>query len=100
MVGLLTKHREADAAVQDDVVTLGPGRPEAVDAARLQRSVGGDLVQQLVCVLEELACNSPLLRIVEDRRVAPLELPGVEEVRPVHVVAEHGDLLLRDTQRR
>ena len=100
MVGLLTQHREADAAVEHDVVALGPRRPEAVDAARLQRSVGGDLVEQLVRGLEEVARDLALLRVVEDRRVAALELPGVEEERPVDVVAQHGDLLLDDTQRR
>ena len=42
----------------------------------------------------ELARDLSLLRIVEDRRVPALELPGVEEERPVDVLAERRDVLL------
>jgi hypothetical protein len=69
-------------------------RPEAVDAARLQRAGGGDLVEELVRVREEVARDLALLGVVEDRRIPALELPGVEEERPVHVFAQRGDLLL------
>ena len=98
MIGLLPEHREADVAVDDEVVVLGVRRPESVDAACLQRALGGDLVEQLVRIREQVARDLSLLRVVEDRRIAALELPRVEEERPVDVVAQRRDRLLGDPQ--
>ena len=50
-----------------------------------------DLVQQLDRVVEELPRRRAVLRVVEDLRVPPLQLPRGEEERPVDEVAELGD---------
>jgi hypothetical protein len=96
MVRLLAEHREA-RTVHHDVIPLGGCGPEAVDPPGLQRRVGCDRVEELVRRREEIAGDGPLLRIVEDRRVAPLELPRMEEEGPVDVPAKRRDVLLDDT---
>ena len=96
MVGLLAEHGEADAALEHDVVPLGGRRPEAVDAARLEEPARDDLVQELVRVRVELARRRPDGGVVEDLREAPLQLPGVEEERPVDVLAQEREVGLDD----
>src|SRR5204862_8036768 len=88
VVHLLAEHREPDAVVEGDVVAVGARRPEAVDTGRPQPALRLDLVQQLLRVAEQLASRRALGRAVQDRRVLALELPGVEEERPVDVLAQ------------
>ena len=90
---LLAQLREA-LAVEDDVVAVGVCGPEAVDAARAEQAVLDDLVEQLVRAVEQVARRLALLGIVEDRRIATAELPGVEEERPVDVAAQLADRCL------
>ena len=59
-----------------------------------------DLVEKLVRPGEEIARDGALLGIVEDRRIAALELPGMEEERPVDVLAQRCDVLLHQRARR
>src|SRR5947209_496621 len=80
--------------VERDVVAVGARGPETVNAACLEPTVGLDLVEQLLRVAEELARGRALRRAVQDRRVFALELPGVEEERPVDVLAQLGELRL------
>ncbi len=57
---LLTQHREADAAVsrrEHDVVALGRGPPEPLDAARRQELLLDDPVEQRVRRIEEVPCR-------------------------------------------
>ena len=98
MVHLLAEHREADTAFQHQVVSLGVRRPESVDPARLEGLRGHDLVEQLARVGVELARRGAHLRVVEDGREAALELPGVEEERPVDVRDQRSELGLDHAQ--
>jgi hypothetical protein len=83
---LLAQHREAGPAVHDDVVAVRVRGPEAVDPARLQQVARDDLVEQGEPVVEQL----PGRRLVQDRRVLALQLPGGEEELPVDQLAELG----------
>ena len=101
MGSLLAQHREARrrrpvSTGEHDVVPLGHGRPQAVNAPRRQRPLALDPVEKRVRRLEELARRLSLLRVVEDRRKAALQLPRVEEERPVDVRTELGDGRLHD----
>ena len=95
VVRLLAQHGEAHAAVEHDVVLLRARRPEAVDGPRREQPAGDDLVEQRVRRREEVARGLALDGVVEDRGVAALELPGVEEERPVDVAAQDRDRLVR-----
>ena len=77
--------------VDDDVVALGCRGPVAVDATGLEAAFSDDLLQEFVAVLEELPCSGPVLLVIQDPGVAPLELPGREEECPVDVGDELGD---------
>ncbi len=81
--GLLTQEGEA-GVTDDDVVALRARRPEPVDPARREAAVAHDLRELGECVVVQFARG----RILEDRRVASLEIPGVDEELPVDV----GDL--------
>src|SRR4029078_8078405 len=72
--------------VQRDFVAVARRRPEAVDAARAQLAARDDVVQQLARVRVQLARGRALLRVIEERRGSPDQLPGREEERPVDVV--------------
>ena len=100
MVALLAQHRKAQAVRQRDVVALRGGRPEAVHAPCLQELAGDDLVQELVCVLVELAGRLADDRVVQDLGEAPLQLPGVEEESPVDVLAQDRQRRLHDAEAR
>ena len=65
----------------------------AVDAARADQLAVDDLLQQRLRVGVEVARRFAVLRVLEDRREAPLQLPRREEVGPVDVLR---DLLERD----
>ena len=94
MVDLLAQHREAHAVFENDVVSVSARRPEAVDATRVQQALRLDLAQQLLRVTEQLARRGALRRAVEDCRVLALELPRVEEERPVDVLAQRFEIRL------
>src|SRR6202007_3010108 len=57
-------------------------RPEPDDAARPQPLLGDDPVEQGQRVAMEVAGRRADLRILQDRRVRPAELPGGAERRP------------------
>ena len=61
-------------------------RPVPVHPSALQQVVADDLVEELAGVVVQLARG----RVVEDRREAALQVPGVEEERPVDVAQELG----------
>src|SRR5207302_2502587 len=66
------------------------------DAARLQRSVADDLLQDGLRVVVELTGG----RLVEDGRELSFQLPGVEEELPVDVLPEGRELRLGDLRAR
>ena len=59
------------------------GRPEAVDAPRGEQPVVDDALQQRLRVVVEIPRRGAVLGVVEDGRHAALQLPRVEEERPV-----------------
>ena len=75
----------APIAVDDDIVTFAGGRPEPIDAIRGQQPLVDDAPKQRLGVLVEIARRGSVLRMVENRREATLQLPGGEEERPVDV---------------
>src|SRR5437868_15482318 len=75
-------------AVNLDIVTDGFRRPECENAARGEKFLGANLLQQLLRVIEKLARLFAHDRIVEDRRIASTQFPGMEERRPVDVSDE------------
>ena len=83
--------RAARVLVEHDVVAYGGRGPEAVDAACAKQPALDDLAQQLARVVIEIACRRPDPGVVEDLRETALQLPGVEEERPVDVVGECGE---------
>src|SRR2546430_15830983 len=88
MVDLLPEHWKAHAVVERDVVAVGTRGPEAVYPTRLKPTLGDDLVEQLLRVAEQLACRGALRRAVQDRGIFALQLPRVEEERPVDVLSQ------------
>ena len=66
-------------------------RPDPVDTLGPQPAVALEPIEERLRDLEQLSGDRSTLRIVEDRRVPPLELPGVEEERPVDVPPKLGD---------
>src|SRR5438067_1134974 len=82
MIDLLAQHRKAHAVLEGKVVAVRPRRPEAVHAACLQPAVGLDLVEQLLCVPEQLPRCRAVGWAVEDRGVLALQLPSMEEEGP------------------
>src|SRR5581483_709991 len=97
--GLLPEEREAGAAVvivDNDIVAVGRRRPEAVDTPRRDQPVADDLVEERLRVVEELARGG----LGEERRVAALDLPGVEEELPVDVLAQGLERRLDDSDAR
>ncbi len=74
--------------VELDVVAHAVRRKEAVDATRREQLLLDDGVEERVPLGEDLAGLLAVLLVLEDARVDPLELPGVEEGRPVDVLAQ------------
>ena len=77
---------------------LGGRGPEAVHAAGDEELLGDDPIEQGVRRLEQVARGRALLRMLEDRRIPPLQVPGVEEERPVDVAAELGERRLDEAR--
>ncbi len=75
-----------------DVITVRVRRPEAVDRARLDRALRDDAIEQRAGVVVELARGVTVLRVLENRGKAPLELPRGEEERPVDVRNDLGEV--------
>ena len=71
--------------VEEDVVALGIGGEESVHAAGLEAPLGHDAIQQLAGILVEPAGLGADHGVIEDRRKLPLQLPGLEERRPIDV---------------
>ena len=91
-IGLLPEAVEDPASVEDEVVAVGMGGEVPVDAARLEQVLRHDPIEHLLPDLEQLPSGLAHLRVFEDLRVAPLQLPGGEEEGPVDVVAEHREV--------
>ena len=75
--------RSIAIAIDDDVVLLACRRPESVDAARRQQLLLDDPIEERLRVAVELARRGAVLRVIENRREASLQLPRREEERPV-----------------
>ncbi len=69
--------------VDHDVVAAAGGREEAGHATRLHGVGGFPVVEHGLGVGQQAGGLDPQVRVIEDGRVAPLQLPGVEERRPV-----------------
>ena len=68
-----------DGNKQDDIVAIRRRRPESVHAASRQSISVDQLLEQITCVVEQLAGRRPDLRIVEDPRILSLEFPRQEK---------------------
>ncbi len=72
--------------VEDHVVAVGVGRPEAVDALGRELFLGHDLAQAAAGRRRNSRrASGPTCGIVEDLRIFPPQLPRLEERRPVDV---------------
>ena len=91
------RRRPVLAGEEPDVVADRVRRPEADHRPRREPALGDDPAEHRPRVLEELPRRRALRRVVEDRRIAPLELPGLEERRPVDVARELGEIPARRT---
>ena len=78
-------------AVELDVVADGVGVEEAVDAAGGDELLGDDAVEELLAVGEDLPRLLAVPLVFEDARIDALQSPGVEERRPVDVLAQGGE---------
>ena len=77
---------------QPDIVADRVGRPEADHRLRREPFFRDDLLQHRLRVVEERPGGRPLALVLEDLRIAALELPGLEERRPVDVAGEVGEV--------
>src|SRR5262249_10073455 len=92
-------YRAPLAGVDLDVVADRIRREKSQDGARPHQSFGHDPFQERLRVREEFACRVADDRVLEDRGVIALQLPRLEERRPVDVryqlvqgvVVEYGD---------
>jgi hypothetical protein len=78
--------------VDDDVVVDRIRRPEGVHPLRGEELLVDDPLQQRLRVVEQVAGGVAVGGMLEDRRVAPLQLPRGEEERPVDVIGELGEV--------
>src|SRR6185312_2907157 len=76
-------HPLAVRTVKLDVVAHGVGAEEPVDAAGADQPLFDHAIEQRVPLGEDLAGLLAVLLVLEDAREDALELPGVEERRPV-----------------
>ena len=87
LIAKRVKHRQIFRArfvhIDFDVVSDTVGREEAVDATRSEQLAADDLVQQCLRVVEQFLGLRADGRILEDFWIAPAQLPGVEERRPI-----------------
>src|SRR6185295_9841522 len=74
--------------VELHVVTGAVRGEEAIDAAGGEQPPGDDLVEELVRLGEGLARLLAVFVVLKDRGVDALELPRVEERRPVDELAQ------------
>ena len=81
-------------AVDEDVVTLGIGRPEAEHGAGAEPALRCNAVEHRLGVVEQAARRLAIFRVVQDRGKLAGELPGGEERRPVDVVAKLRDRIV------
>ena len=79
---LLTQHVEAQQLAgpvfvgeHDDVVIFRGRRPESVHATGLEQALADDAVEQCAPVVIEFAGGLAILRVIENRREASLQLP-------------------------
>ena len=95
---LLPQHVESNELtrgarfIQHDVVAVAVRRPESVDAARRQKPLADDVIEQRAGVIVQVARGRAVLRVIENRGKASLQLPRGKEQRPID---ERGDLLER-----
>ena len=77
-----------------DVVLHRPGRPEADHRLRPEPALAQDLGQHRLGIPEEGARGRALLGIVEDGGIAALQLPGLEEGRPIDIARQSGEVVI------
>src|SRR2546423_6152948 len=63
-------------------------RPKSEDAARDERFVGGDLLENFLGVFEQLARLVSDYWIIKDCRISPTQFPNVKERRPIDMFAK------------
>ena len=71
-----------------DVVLTAPAGQKPITAFGAEPALAHDLGQHRLRIPEELARGRALLGIVEDGGIAALQLPGLEEGRPVDVARQ------------
>ena len=78
-------------AVHHDVVVFARGGPEAVNARRGEEPLANDAVEETLRGLVHVAGGRAVLRMIENRGEASLQLPGGKEERPIDVGNEVGE---------
>src|SRR6185437_480674 len=76
-----------------DVVAGLRRRPEAYDRLGLEPSLLDHALQHRLRVVEQSPRRRSLFRIVEQSGIAALELPGLEERRPVDEAGKVGEIV-------
>ena len=76
-----------------DIVADGVRGPETDDGVCREPLLLDDPIKQRLRVIEQLARLGTELLVVEDHRIAPLELPGLEEGRPIDARDEIGEIV-------
>ena len=76
-----------------DVVADAVRRPEADDAVGGQPFLGDELLQHGFRVVEEMARGLAIFVVVEDAGIRALQLPGLEERRPVDIAGKLGEVV-------
>ena len=78
-------------AKNQNIVALAVRRPEADDGAGAKPLLGDHLLQHRLRIGEQAARRLADGRVLQDRRIFAVELPGGEERRPVDVIDKLGD---------
>src|SRR5919108_1168032 len=74
-----------DVGVQDDVIAVAIGRPEAINALGGEQALVDDALQEFLGVGIQLARRLAIFGMIEDLREFSLELPGHEEEGPIDI---------------
>ena len=76
-----------------DVVADAVRRPEADDRVGDKPFFRDELLQHGLRVLEQMARGLAIFVVLQDARVLALQLPGLEERRPVDIAGELGEVV-------
>ena len=81
------------ASIKLDIIALGLCRPEADDRLGVEPAFVHDSLQHLLRILKQLPRGFALSGILEQRGIAALQLPGLEEGRPVDIGHEFRNII-------